>query len=239
MQIEVSPLKKIIVLLGNFGSGKTEIALNLAYEAAKTGRVELIDLDMVNTYFRLSERRREVESAGIRLVTPNYVSTNVETLSLPAEVSSAFHMDWDTVIFDAGGDPAGATALGRFHEEFSKAPQLEVYNVINLRRPMSGTAEKAIALMRDMEQSSRLRVTGLINNTHLAAETGDAELRDGYEALREISIETGIPVAYTAGTRDRLQAFLAEGHDSAYIGRPLELTIHMHRDWDTYIKKGL
>ena len=133
-------MKKILVFIGNFGSGKTELALNFALRAAKTGRTELIDLDMVNTYFRLSEYRGLAEDAGIRMVSPNYVMTNVESLSLPAEVASAFHMDWDTVVFDAGGDPAGATALGRFHENFAELlpGQLEVLHVVNARRPMSG-----------------------------------------------------------------------------------------------------
>ena len=239
--IGVERLKKIYVFIGNFGSGKTELALNFAFRAAKEGRTELIDLDMVNTYFRLSERKKEINTAEIRLVSPNYVSTNVETLSLPAEVYSAFHMDWDTVIFDAGGDLAGATALGRFHEEFSKLMpgQLEVYNVVNTRRPMSGTADKTIALMKDLMFNSRLQVTGLINNTNLAAETGPDDLRDGYEVLKEVSMRTGVPVAYTTGRKEMLQSFLTEGHDAEYVGIPMEISTYMHRDWDRYVKEGL
>ena len=97
-------MKKVYVFIGSFGSGKTELALNLAFRAAACGKTELIDLDLVNTYFRLSEHRRQIEAAGIRLISPNYVSTNVETLSLPAEVVSAFDQPWDTVVFYAGGD---------------------------------------------------------------------------------------------------------------------------------------
>lgn len=234
-------LKKIYVFIGNFGSGKTELALNFALRAAKEGRTELIDIDMVNTYFRLSERRELTETAEIRLVSPNFVSTNVETLSLPAEVSSAFHMDWETVIFDAGGDPAGATALGRFYEDFSalEPGRLEIYNVVNIRRPMSATADKIVSLMDDLMRSSRLQVTGIINNTNLARETGAGELRDGYGVLKEVSQRTGIPVAYTTGKKGILEAFLAEGHDPEYIGRPMEIDIYMHRDWETYTKKGI
>lgn len=229
------------MLIGNFGSGKTELALNFAFNAAEQGRTELIDLDMVNTYFRLSERRKIIEESKIRLVSPNYVSTNVETLSLPAEVYSAFHMDWDTVVFDAGGDSVGATALGRFFNDFNalEPGQLEVYNVVNIRRPMSSTANKIIDLMNDLMMNSRLQVTGIINNTNLAQETGPDELRDGYEILREVSDRTGIPVAYTTGKREILDIFLAQGRDPAYIGSPMEIVTYMHRDWDTYTKEGV
>ena len=230
-------MKKILVFIGNFGSGKTELALNFALRAAESGRTELIDLDMVNTYFRLSEYRLLVEAAGIRLVSPNYVMTNVESLSLPAEVSSAFHMDWDTVIFDAGGDPAGATALGRFHSDFAElaSGQLEVLHVVNARRPMSGTADKLLALQSEMEKNARLRVTGLINNTNLQTETTPEELEYGYEVLRSVSEKTGIPVVYTTGEQSLLDAFLSGEHDARYVGTPLAIRFRMRRDWASYI----
>jgi hypothetical protein len=234
-------MKKIMVLAGNFGSGKTELALNFALRAARAGKTELIDLDVVNTYFRLSERRALVEAAKIRLVTPNYAGSNVESFSLPPEVASAFDMDWDTVVFDVGGDPAGATALGRFRDAFLALPegQLEVLNVVNVRRPLSGTADKIIELMGEMSRNARLKFTGLINNTNLAVETGDEELRAGYEVLKEVSERSGVPVSYTAGKREALASFLAEGRDARYVGTPMEIETYMHRDWDSYVKKGI
>ena len=101
------------VLIGNYGSGKSELALNFAFEAAKHGRTELIDLDMVNTYFRLTERGKMVSQKEIRLVSPNFACSGIETLSLPAEVQSAFALDWDTVVFDVGGDAVGSPARWR------------------------------------------------------------------------------------------------------------------------------
>ena len=230
-------LKKIYVLIGNFGSGKTELALNFALRAAEQGKTELIDLDMVNTYFRLTERKKLIEAAEIRLVSPNYAMTNVESLSLPAEVASAFHMDWDTVVFDVGGDGAGATALGRFHNDFMELGpgQLEVLHVVNVRRPLAGTADKIVALQRELERNARLQITGTVNNTNLQHETTTAELRSGYEVLREVAERTGTPVAYTTGKKDLLDAFLAEGHDPRYIGRPLAISRYMHRDWESYV----
>ena len=191
-------LKKIYVMIGNYGSGKSELALNFAFKAAETGKTELIDLDLVNTYFRLTERGKLVEQKEIRLISPNYACSGVETLSLPAEVASAFAMNWDTVVFDVGGDAVGSTALGRYYEDFQDfmamgPEQLEVLNVVNIRRPLAGTVEKIIDLQQQMEIHSHLKITGMINNTNLATMTTPAELRDGYEMLREVSDRTGVP----------------------------------------------
>ena len=175
-------MKKVKVLIGNYGSGKSELALNFAIQAAARGeRTELIDLDMVNTYFRLTERGKLVEQKEIRLVSPNYACSGIETLSLPAEVASAFVLDWDTVVFDVGGDDVGATALGRYKSDFDDLTddQLEVLNVVNIRRPLSGTVEKLIRLQDGMAKHSRLKINGMINNTNLATETGGEGLGDG------------------------------------------------------------
>ena len=161
-----------------------------------------------------------------------------KTLSLPAEVASAFALDWYTVIFDVGGDAVGSTALGRYHQDFMELEDgaLEVLNVVNIRRPLAGTVEKIIHLQEEMQIHSRLQVTGMINNTNLAEVTGPDELRDGYEIIREVSIRTGIPVKYTAGKADLLQQFLAEGHDPQYIGTPLPIDIYMRCDWNSWIQ---
>ncbi len=231
-------MKKMYVLIGNYGSGKTELAINFAFRAAETGRTELLDLDMVNTYFRLTEPGIMAKMKEIRLVSPNFTNSSVETLSLPAEVQSAFAMDWDTVVFDVGGDAAGSTALGRYHQDFMELEdgQLEVLNVINIRRPLSGTVERIIRIQNEMQIHSRLKITGMINNTNLSTATTEAELRDGYEMIREVSEKTGIPVAYTSGKREFLDAFLAEGHDPKYIGTPVAIDVYMKRDWDSWVK---
>ena len=144
-------MKNVKVLIGNYGSGKSELALNFAIRAAARGdRTELLDLDMVNTYFRLTERGKLVEQKEIRLVSPNFACSGIETLSLPAEVSSAFVLDWDSVIFDVGGDDVGATALGRYHQDFvSLEPgALEVLNVVNIRRPLASTPTAPVSPWR-------------------------------------------------------------------------------------------
>ena len=232
-------MKRMMILIGNYGSGKSELALNFAFAAAERGeRTELLDLDMVNTYFRLTERGKQVEMKEIRLVSPNFANSGIETLSLPAEVQSAFAMDWDTVIFDVGGDAVGSTALGRYHEDFMQLEEgaLEVLNVVNIRRPLAGTVEKVLHLQEEMQIHSRLKITGMINNTNLAEMTTVQELHDGYEIIKQVSERTGVPVKYTSGKRELLDRFLAEpGHDPKYIGTPLPIDIYMRRDWNSWI----
>ena len=232
-------MKKYYVLIGNYGSGKTELALNFAFKAAAQGlRTELLDLDMVNTYFRLTERGKMTQMKEIRLVSPNYACSGIETLSLPAEVASAFDMDWDCVVFDVGGDAVGSTALGRYHQDFMalSPDELEVLNVVNIRRPLAGTVEKIMHLQEEMQIHSRVKISGMINNTNLATVTSVEELRHGYEILKEVSRLSGIPVAYTSGKKEFLDAFLAEGHDPEYIGKPLPIDTFMQRDWDSWIR---
>ncbi len=235
-------MKNVKVLIGNYGSGKSELALNFAMQAAARGdRTELLDLDMVNTYFRLTERGKMVEQKEIRLVSPNFACAGIETLSLPAEVASAFVLDWDSVIFDVGGDDVGSTALGRYHEDFMalEPGALEVLNVVNIRRPLAGTPEKILRLQEGMQVHGRLPITGMINNTNLSTMTTEQELWDGYLMLKEVSDMTGIPVAYTTGKKEFLDAFLARDPDPKYVGTPIAIDVYMHRDWDSYIQHGL
>lgn len=235
-------MKQFIILMGNYGSGKTELAMEFALTAPNPQKTLLIDLDMVNTYFRLSDRKALFEESGIRLITPNFASSHVEMLTVPAEIAAAFAMDWERVVIDLGGD-AGAAALGQYKPKLLQAQRegadIQLYNVINTNRPMAGTPAKLIRLMRDMERKARWSCTGLINNTNMSYETTVEDLESGYEIVRKAAEETGLPVVYTSGKQAVLDAFLQNDHDPKYVGEPLYLNKRMHRDWDTLTKQGI
>ena len=161
---------------------------------------------------------------------------------MPAAVGSAFAQDWDLVIFDVGGDPAGALSLARYHSDFAElAPgQLEVYDVLNVRRPMCETPEKILKLMGELEGFARQKVTGFIHNSNLQAWASARDLRDGYPVVKEASLRSGIPVVYTSGRPEFLSEFLAdEGLETAFLGQPLPLETYMHRSWDSFAKGGI
>ena len=145
---------KYTVLAGNYGSGKTEISLNLAVRAAKEGkRTMLVDLDIVNPFFRSSEHEEYLKSLGILVVQPNFANTTVDIPSLPAEIYSAFDRPLDAVIFDVGGDPVGASALGILQDKFRQnMAQTEFLYVVNGARPLQETPEAVLEMMRRGEE---------------------------------------------------------------------------------------
>ena len=236
-------MKKFIIVIGNFGSGKTELSLNLAFEAAKNQRVTIVDLDIINPYFRTSERSAELAAAGIRLLSPTYVSMGVEVPSLPAEIYSVFADQSDLVIFDVGGDAGGAIALGQYRRFFVNEPNIETLYVINARRPFSCELDMNLDLINKIIGAGRISITALVNNTNLSQETSVRELIDGYDMVRKVSDATGLPVKYTIGCEPVISEFREyakqNGLDERFIGEILPIDRYMHRDWERFTESGL
>ena len=228
-------MKKIVILIGNYGSGKTEIALNLAVQSAAEGkRTQVVDLDKINDYFRMSDHVKLLDEKKINLVSPTFAGAGLTQTNMSAAVGSAFAQDWDLVVFDVGGDPAGAMSLARYHSDFAalEPGQLEVYDIINVRRPMSETPEKILKLKADMEGFARQTVTGFVHNSNLQAWASAQDLRDGYPVVKAASEMSGIPIVHTTGLPAYLDEFLRdEGLDRRFIGTPIPLTTYMHRSW--------
>lgn len=235
-------MKKFIVLIGNYGSGKTEIAINLAVNSANNGLNTLvIDLDKVNDYFRMSDRVDVLKDNKVNLVSPTFAGQGVTPSNMSAAVASAFAGDWDLCVFDVGGDAAGAMSLGRYHQDFAalEPGQLEVYDIVNVFRPMSETPEKIIKLKEEMESFARLEVTGFVNNSNLLNFASADDIRAGYDVLKATSEMTGIPVKHTTGRKQFVDEFLADGRDPEFIGEPIGLETYMHRSWEAFTKLGL
>lgn len=233
---------KYFILIGNYGSGKTEIALNLVISAAAKGlRAEVVDLDKVNDYFRLSDRVKLLEDKKVNVVTPTFASKGVTPTNMSAAVASAFDEEWDLVVFDVGGDSAGAMSLGRYYQDFSSLDksQLEVIVIVNVFRPMSEDYNKIIKLKNEMESFSRLHITGFINNSNLLTMASVNDLKRGYEVLAETSERTNLPVLFTTATEEIIYEFSKMNYDKKYTGVLLPITLYMHRNWNAFTTKGI
>jgi len=195
-----------LVFTGNYGSGKTEIALNLALESTKQMKTTLVDLDIVNPYFRSGEKAEELRDAGVRMLMPTYAMTTVDIPALPAEIQSVFEVPSDRVIFDVGGDDTGAAALGRYYPSFMvRRKQTKMILVINCMRPLTRTKDEILDLAQRIQNRGRLKIDLIINNTNLADETTTEMIEEGEKMVLECAeVLNCIPVI-TAGNKDLLR----------------------------------
>jgi hypothetical protein len=190
--------KRIRIMAGHFGSGKTEFAVNYAVKLRTLGTmVGLADLDIINPYFRSRERDQLFREKGIKLVGSSQGSAPVDMPALSPEIN-AFIEDpaWQAVI-DVGGDPTGARVLGRYAAALADR-EYDFFLVINAYRPETRTAGQVEDMIEGIQGLSRLKITGLVNTTHLLKDTVVDDVARGYELAREVSVRTGLPVRYNA-----------------------------------------
>ncbi len=194
----------IVILVGHFGSGKSEIALNLAFGLRARGReVSLVDLDVVKPYFRCRLAHAELADKGIRLVAPEGDRFYADLPIIVPEVRGALSRSDDDharVIVDAGGDDLGAKAFGAMSDLVDRT-RAELLFVVNTRRPFAEDQAGLSAMLREVETAARMPVTGLVANTHLMEETTPEIVLGGLEAARTLAAATGIPVRFCAALR--------------------------------------
>ncbi len=191
--------KRINIFTGHFGSGKTEVAVNYAIKLRSMHeKVAIADLDIVNPYFRTADAKKHLEDKGIWVVLPMYANTNVDVPALPSEANTLFEKKEYRVVFDIGGDDLGARVLSRYREEILQ-DDYGMFLVINTRRPMTDTPEKIEEMIYSIEQSSRLKVTSLVNNTNILQETSLDDVLAGYEMIKIASEKLNIPISFTSG----------------------------------------
>lgn len=217
---------KIMIFTGHFGSGKTEIALNIAMSNSPYNHQVLVDLDVVNPFYRSSELKTELEEKGVRLISPNFAHTNMDLPSLPAEIQGCFSLEDTQIIFDMGGDDDGAKVLGVYNQYFLNR-DYELYFVYNTRRPNTDTLDKLLKMIQVIEKRSRLTVTHLISNSNLSSLTDVETIKEGIHRGVNLSETTNLPLAYV-GVEEALLAetidiLMAETYDIDMVYKPLKL----------------
>ena len=200
--------KRITLLSGHYGSGKTNIAVNLARRLrASRENVAIADIDIVNPYFRTKDSQAELERAGIRLISSPYAGSNVDLPALPDEVYAITDDQSVTAVVDVGGDDRGALALGRWRDAILHEGDYEMLFVINRFRPLTATPEDAIEIMREIETASGMPFTAVVNNSNLGEETTARDVLESGAYAERVCTLSGLPLKMTT-VREELYPWL-------------------------------
>jgi len=190
--------KRVTLLAGHYGSGKTNIAVNLALAQKRAGiEVAIADLDIVNPYYRTKDSEEELRAAGVELISSAFANSNVDVPALPQELYRIVDDQDCHMVVDIGGDDRGANALGRFASRLKEENDYEMCLVLNQYRPLTADAKDAVAVMREIEAAGKLPFTALINNSNLGAATKPGDVLSSVAYAANISAETGLPLILT------------------------------------------
>ena len=206
-------VKRVTILCGHYGSGKTNIAVNIALALKnKYQKVALADMDIVNPYYRHKAASETLMKAGVRLIASEFANSTVDFPALPSELYSVIDDKETRFVLDIGGDDRGALALGRLTSALKDGNDYEMLFVVNKHRPLTQTPQDAFAIMREIETACGLAFTGIANNPNIGVETTEKTIADGAEYAKEVSRLAGLPIKFTAAKEnlaDRLDGKIA------------------------------
>jgi len=188
----------ITLFIGNFGSGKTEAAVNFAITLRQQKlkeAVTLVDLDLVNPYFRSREPREFLEKHDVRLVIPDKQYMYADLPILVPEVRSLLKASTSYIILDVGGDDVGAKVLGALHDALPPG-SYRALMVLNASRPFTNNIEGIIKIRDEIEQTGKISITGFVSNTHLMDETTIDTILSGYRLAKDTESRTGLPLEF-------------------------------------------
>ncbi len=198
MSDTLSSQKNIWVFIGNMGSGKSEISINFVLHQKNQNPkqpIKLIDLDIIKPYIRLRDREKEITELGIDLILPDKAVRNMDMPIVPSHIYDHLRNQNFDLVMDVGGEENGCTTIAQFQDVLYEA-NLEVYLVINTLRPFSNTVEKILKTLRSLQAHAKLKVTGLISNSHLRFDSEIESVFDGIDKVKVVSNISSIPIAW-------------------------------------------
>lgn len=194
--------KRITLFAGHYGSGKTNIAVNWALDLRKTQkRVMLADLDIVNPYYRAKDSAKEMERAGIRMISSFFANSNVDLPALPQDIYAIVDDPTWHAVLDVGGDDRGALALGRLVPKIIEENDYEMLLVINRFRPLTRDIQGIREVVDEIEAACRLPFTAIVNNSNLGSETAAKDIMESMNYAYEVSEKCGLPIKMTTVER--------------------------------------
>ena len=220
--------KRVRIITGHYGSGKTEFAVNYvtALRESVEGKVAIADLDIVNVYFRSREKKKELEEKGITVIASNLEGAGVDVPAVSGAMTTPVTDKSFQYVVDLGGNDVGTLVLGRIKPLLDPA-ETDFLMVVNTYRHNTSTPEGVIEQMENLEVAAGLKVTGFINNTNLVRETTASCLSEGDAILREVTKRTGIPVKYVSYVEELLTEDIPEG----LAGELFPMKFNMRKTW--------
>lgn len=195
--------ERITILAGHYGSGKTNVAVNLALSMKREGaEVAICDLDIVNPYFRTKDSASELKEAGIRLISSEYANTNVDIPALPPEMYAVVDDRSSHYVLDVGGDDRGALALGRLTPAILEEGDFAMLLVVNFFRPLTRDTESLLEVVGEMELAAGMKFTGIVNNSNLGEETVAEDVLSTLSVAEAFSERSGLPIVMTTVRED-------------------------------------
>ena len=190
--------KRITLFAGHYGSGKTNIAVNYAMKIKAEGHSTVIaDMDIVNPYFRTRDSKQELDEAGIRLISSEYASSNVDLPSLPQDLYNVIDDKSNYAVLDIGGDDRGAYALGRYAPGILQENNYEMFMVINKFRPLTKDVQSTVEVMDEIQTACGMKFTAIVNNSNLGDETTAGDVLGSVEYAKAVAEATGLPLKMT------------------------------------------
>lgn len=217
-------MKETTLITGYYGSGKSEFAINLALALNSEGKdVILADLDIINPYFRSVEAKHHLTSLGIEVVSTSFEG-QMDLPAVPGKVFSLFTEEGKHKIIDLGGDEEGARMLGYLKEEVMEN-DFDFWYCLNYNRSETSTIEKALAILKRIEESSKQKISGIVNTTHLMQYTTKEDVLAGAEFARQVSQFSEIPLIYNV-VEESLASSVSE------LDKLFVIKIHLKKPWE-------
>lgn len=210
--------KRVTIVCGHYGSGKTNVALNMAYELKTRGvSVTIADLDIVNPYFRTKDSIDELNSRGIQLICSEYAGSNLDIPALPDEMYAVTDDKSRYFVLDIGGDDRGALALGRLAPAILAEGDYEMLAVINKFRPLTRDTDSTVEVLREIEYAGGIKFTGIINNSNLGTDTCASDVVNSFDYAKNVSAAMNLPIVATTVKEDLYDALCGKIDDLSKI----------------------
>ena len=177
---ELMKEKKNFVFIGEAGSGKSEIVLNVANKLAEaTGKnVDLFDLDQTKPLYRSRDMKEDFAGRG---VTIHYQDQYLDAPVMVGGVRVSLVSDNYTLL-DIGGGHQAAKFAGAYSDLLSKDDSVPVY-IINPYRPWTKSVDAIDGTMRHILGSMRLDHIYMLANPNLGYATTVNEFMEGLDKI--------------------------------------------------------